>query len=282
MAEAAGLAVGIVSLLNIFDSCIGLAERIHDARTLGKDYEARIVMLWTLDRRLKNCRAKMNDGGSTIRIQINEDSRLQQGLGQLLALIQSHLSDVDKLLNKYNPEVAQNCLVQIDSSNIQLYSLEEAAEHQAANSARRQQKVSSFRKITWAVSDRKALVSTTEQIEQCVYSLEKLSEGVPPAMTFSPSSSSGLEDVAHPSIAAECNVSEDTTVAGVCVQSSVVGHTYHHNLIRGQSRVTQGDVGPDVPSEARSHTYVGNEITGNARVIQGNTSCMDMRSFWDD
>jgi hypothetical protein len=106
MAEAAGLVLGTIALVSLFQDCVDLLSKISAAKSIGRDYamlnakldiEKTLLLHW--DFRLSRFSPTAYDSRL-------DDHETQQIIKQILASIKILLSESDELKRRYSVEPA--------------------------------------------------------------------------------------------------------------------------------------------------------------------------------
>lgn len=283
MAEVAGLVLGAITLPTIFSSCLELADKISDARNLGRAYEDAYTKHLLLSVRLRNCGTKYRFLQQTQPAPDSECFLESEAVRRAICHIYRLLEETYDLQNRYRGIEEHRELVQSPARQAPIpWSFQETATALNKTSELRQRTMPFHRKVSWTMYDKKALEDLLKQFESYIEQLEKLAEA-------------RQSELPTPAVLGQNMLSAQTQIAGssysgknphetprLLQAGESSGHTYSQNIISGRARVRQGDIGYTAQVSARTHVYVGNNITGDARVLQGNTSGADMSSFWND
>ena len=293
MAEAAvGLTLGVISLAALFTTCIELADYIRLVDTHGKDYE----LLYTKFLLLK---ARLAAWGDALHVlnpgHENEQLRAcwpfeKEAIGRSLIAVRMLLQDAKKLEAKYGLREVDDLGTFGESSALKFSdNLRQLETSLQVISVRRQKVASWGRRVVWAIRDKKSfeLLVTDfafhiDQLEAFaaqlrVRTVERLHSTI--SNIREPGAIALLGDamaVPELNLDHEGSVVEDVQINP---NNTSRGHLYLRQIISGQARVLQGDLGLHENHGAR-HVYADNQILGDARVIQGNTSGDHLRDLW--
>lgn len=173
MAEAAGLAIGALSLVGLFSSAIECMEYVDLARNYAQDYEIALVKFLLL-------KGRLNAWGESLQVfsEGNENVELRRHWDEVKDIIKNSLEavshifgDVEKLQKGYG---LRSTISESHSSDLSRF-------HQVATAFRsvaqtRQRNTPITKKAVWAVHDRKKFGSLLADLSDIIGSLEKLSE----------------------------------------------------------------------------------------------------------
>lgn len=290
MAEAAGLALGVVSISALFSTCVELADYIKLASNLGSDYEATYTKFLLLKSRLVG-------SGSKIVLMLEDRNDRDNGecwkqyeilTARALVAIKDLLENANKLEQKYGlRQEGEGDTLLLKMKSCESSTLREVDHVLQVTSRQRQRKIHLGRKIVWAIRDKKAfdclisdLAFHVNELENIVIRAgEKLQSTLPNLpWRMSPAAIQLLEAAASDS---DLPDSMSVMVDPRSSQTSSDGHLYLRNQIKERARVIQGDIGETGP-HSRQHVYKENYISGDAKVLQGNLSSDFMEDFWND
>ena len=288
MAEAAGLALGAISLSGLLSTCIELADYISLARNVGSDYEISYTKFLLLRSRLSSSGQQLC---STFEMYADNDARnwYKNATIRNLIAIKDLLGDVQKLQEKYGLRQegdGDDMLIELQSHHSS--TLQEIESLLKASAERRQRKTPLGRKIVWAIRDKKAFDGLLSDLAFHIDEQEKfiirlggynLQQTLP---TLSPNVSTPairLLDLASsgPDVTSLGRVENNEH----CEGSASDGHLYLRNQIKEHAKVLLGDVGGK-DHQGRRHVFTDNAISGQATVIQGNVPPGFMDSFWSN
>lgn len=170
MAEAAGLAVGVVALASLFQTCVEFLEYFEAARNLSGDRELVSTKLGLLTTRLRRSGYEMK----VLHPPGQEDGGLHAVLsGETAAItrclvgISDILGDADQLKHKYGIDKRKH----LDWSSCFPFRLRP---QQPAKTSELSGRVSIRRHVVWAVRDKKRFDSLIQDLDFFITNLEKL------------------------------------------------------------------------------------------------------------
>lgn len=290
MAEAAGLAIGVVSLAGLCSACLELADYISLTQNLGHDYEVAFTKFLLLKARLTAWGNSLNvfqRGHENPQLRANW-SRESEVVQRSLVAIKQLLEDAAGLEQKYGLRNEAK-----GNAHALTVSLQRPADIDAVEQAldvavrQRQKRVPLRRKIVWAIRDKKAFGDLISQLAFYVNELEMLAQrlqvssvqSLSHSLQASPNTPAALpllEAATEEPDTGALRSKTDVERAAACTN----GHLFLRNEIRERARVLHGDVGRFDTAGAR-HIYSGNEVLGEAKVIYGNASAEVMRDFFE-
>ena len=291
MAEAAGLVVGAVSLATLFSTCVELAEYIHLAQNLGREYEESYTKFLLLKLRLQAWGRSMKIGDQDVDDQflqqLDEPERL--AVGRSLVAIKGLLLTVRTLQFRYSggsaPDEVSTALMTRHPPSADFQEIETQL---ATASCHRQKRASLRSKVVWAIRDKKAFEELIADLRLYVDELNHVAQRIsatndqPPSIERSRTASSNdnlsLKAVANEGLPAA--MKDGSSQELITRSISSLGHSYVGNKITERAKVLQGDIG-DFGQPGARHCYEGNEISGEAKIIQGNMSGMAWKEFWE-
>ncbi|KAI7385425.1 hypothetical protein KC336_g17967 [Hortaea werneckii] len=157
-AEAAGLAIGVIALASLFNTCLELFDYIEAGRDFLDDFNLACTKISALHRRLQIW-------GSVVRLgnQGNEHCALQDDTGRTaidacLRELDAVLRRTEKLKKRYEVNAIVPCQTHVDTGRIAAWS---------ANLRRR---------TTWSIRDKARLDKFVRDIEFLVEHLEKIAD----------------------------------------------------------------------------------------------------------
>jgi len=262
----AELAIGVISLASLFDTCVNGFSHIQLARSFSDDYERSSLELGLVQLRLYRW-------GEAVNISDNPGypADTTKFVRSILASILNTLETAQKVSAKYasNSSVARPASGQDDSINALRAKV-------AKLIISRQKSTSLVKKTTWSlyhkehferlISNTSRLVtelvdlfpaSQTRQAEVCALEVSEIAESGDPAQLKL------LQDVSR-------RVDELVSrVAGEAIRHT--GHTYQETFIGGQARAKLGDIVAlgAVKSGGTTHLYDRTTVSGTARVVIG-------------
>ena len=186
MAEAAGLAVGAVSLASLFSACIECMDYVSRARNYGKDFKNVMTKFDMLEARLKAwgrllCVNKPGNELQALRNQWREEKEI---VGKALNRIKDIFDDRQELEKKYGlheeEDEGDNVIKEESLSNaIDPLSLRNVDVERHPSSKSRQQGIPFWKKTTWAVHDSKKFDALVNDLDFYIRNLEKITKRLP-------------------------------------------------------------------------------------------------------
>jgi hypothetical protein len=294
MAEAVGVAIGVLGLLSLYDTCIELAEQIELARNIGTDYQEAFTKVLSLRARLQTCGASWN---KILKDNANRYSELEANFRPELDLTQKSLVEIKRLFE--NADTFHGLYGQdAPGGRVEEFSLIQtsAATFQSTGTAMNQLPVqmhrtrSLRRRIIWAVRDKKVF---DKNIKNLAFFIEQLEIQV---KRVSSASKALFQPVGQTQLASKCTLPINPTTSSLDMlsgtssqpmrleqDSNQSGHYFRDNIAQESARILQGNwESGNTSVKGMKHTYIGNYAGGNARIIQGNMIGYNMKEFWAD
>ena len=180
MAEAVGLAIGVVSLASLYQACVDCMECVSRGRNCGKDFELSMTRFILL-------KARLNAWGKSLQVDRpgNELPALreqweqeQTTIGRALIGIKDIFLDCQSLEKKYglqeqDPNDVGQELVEGTQTSISLESVERAFR---SSTRSRQHELPLWKKSIWAIRDSKKFDTFISNLAFFIDNLEKLSD----------------------------------------------------------------------------------------------------------
>lgn len=280
MAEAAGLALGAVSLAGLFTTCVGCLDYIDIVQNHGRDYELYMTKLILLKAKLNTWGRSLqvtNEGQENIVLR-NHWREEQENIGRCLIGIKTMFEEADKMESRYGLRQ-----LQADSGVISL------SQGQASNAfvqietvfrskmLRRQEGVSILQKTRWAIRDKKkfdvmitelaflidGLVDLGERLQTLEHQQKLLRVEI---QAITDANSISLMEQACNQLQA---ITRSQTTERRSEGTDNSGHTYIKTIIKDRARVLNGNIGDQSGDD---HIYQGTQVSDDAYAIQGNIS----------
>lgn len=208
MAEAAGLALGAVALVGLFQTAVEFLEYFEDARNLQADRELATTKISLLEVRLKQWGRDLHihevgqEWDAWLRMHCLEEGGL---IAKCLIGISSILGDASELTNKYGLDKTKrrNWSSVLFHVTRFLYELRRRAPKTKTSPAIEsfQKPTSLGSKVTWAVRDKKRFQSLLSELDFLITNLERVSGHLlqqdTPASRLSSESSRTLSTQTH-------------------------------------------------------------------------------------
>lgn len=196
MAEIAGLVIGGVSLVTLFDTCLSGYDKIELARNYGRDYERLVVKfellrtrfyLWGqamgLEQAPNSAQGLAEITESQIALCTNWNS-VKETVGNSLVAIQGLLQDLSKLEKSYGlVRISDSKVASAEASESQMVmrdrqkssALSEVFESLSVRSRSWQKESSPRKKFLWAIRDREEFQELINELLVFVENLEAVS-----------------------------------------------------------------------------------------------------------
>ena len=184
MAEAAGLAVGAVSLATLFSTCIECLDYVSRARNHGKDFKNAMTKFDMLEARLKAWGKLLlvDKPGNELQVLKNQWEHEQEIVGKALNRIKDIFDDRQELEKRYGlqeeeEEEEVNVVQQRSLSNVMASVRLKGIDARLRPYTRsRQQGVHYWKKTVWAVHDSKKFDTLIDDLDFYIRNLEKLTK----------------------------------------------------------------------------------------------------------
>ena len=270
MAEAAGLALGAVSLAGLFTTCVECLDYIDIAQNHGRDYELSMTKLLLL-------KAKLNTWGRSLQVtdEGQENTVLRdhwkeerENVGRCLVGIKTIFEEADKMESRYglrplpadpgtmslSQRQASNAFIQIDAVF-------------RSKLVRRQEGVSIFQKTRWAIRDKKRFDLMIAELAFLIDGLADLSERLQALELQQKLLRVEVQAITDPDSIRLMEQASDqlqvparsrTTERG-SEGTDISGHMYIDTIIKDRARVLNGNVGYQTGD---SHVYPRNTNLG--------------------
>lgn len=280
MAEAAGLALGAVSLAGLFTTCVECLDYIDIVQNHGRDYELSMTKLILL-------KAKLNTWGRSLQVTNEGQENIvlrdhwreeQENVGRCLMGIKTMFEEADKMESRYGLRQ-----LQADSGVISL------SQGQASNAfvqietvfrsklLRRQERVSILNKTRWAIRDKKRFDTMIAELAFLIDRLIDLCERLQALelqqkllrveiQAITDADSIRLMEQASDQLQA---IARSRTTERRSEGTDNSGHTYIETIIKDRARVLNGNIGDQSGDD---HMYRGTQVSDDAYAIQGNIS----------
>jgi hypothetical protein len=269
MAEAAGLAIGILSVASVLSTCLEARDYVQDTRNLGCDVVEVQTQLLTLVRRLKDCCAN-----ATFKRIVEAPDQLEDEhilILRTLHHIKKHLERARSICLRYVPEQGpQSAALRQFATTVE--GTDALLRHESLTV---QRSITLLKKLKWSTTSKPELDVVIPKLREHITELERLLQ-----MDVQSRRDGRALALDSPNVDAASVDTVPVTGSQRPVSSAASGHTYYRNII-DRARVMQGDLGEVARVSGKVHIYSENIITGNARVLQGNGSGADMDSFWN-
>ena len=280
MAEAAGLAIGAVSLAGLFTTCVDCLDYIDIARNHGRDYELSMTKLILL-------KAKLNAWGRSLQVTDEGQENIilrdhwreeREYIGKCLVGIKTMFEEADKMESKYGLRPFLT-----DSDTVSLS--REQASHAfiqietifKSKSMRRQKGVSMLQKTRWAIRDKKKFDLMIAELAFLIDGLTDLSErrqafklqqNLLRVEVQAITDADSIRLMQQASDQLEAPARSRITERG-SEGIDIPGHTYIDTIINDRARVLNGNVGDQ---SGNSHVYRRTQVSDDAHAVQGNMS----------
>ena len=155
MAEAAGLAIGVIGLAGLFTACVDCLDRITLARTHGRDLEISLTQMSLLNHRLSIWGeiVKAQNEGYELPALREKWPQIELTVGNALVSIKDAFMDVSRLEKQYGLKPAPENESTAAVSNHESRALNHIMDTFHIIQRRRQKKTSLVKKTLWAVHD---------------------------------------------------------------------------------------------------------------------------------
>jgi Prion-inhibition and propagation len=282
MAEAAGLVIGGIALIALFDDSIKFLECIDSGRHYSKEYEQALTMMLVLRARLAAWGESVNvsQPGQELPALRNGWSKYQEPVARSLVGIKSLFNNSKTLEQKYglkqsSMDPGAPPLVATPSHSGSF----EELEHSLATTIALRQRDTSFRKkFIWAIKDKKKFDALIAEVSAYIDGLEGISSSLNILSTQQEMFRNSVQQVRSAesiillagAVSELARASASAPTHGSQGFGDTIGHQYISTIVSDRANVLNGDVGN---VEGRSqHRYENTQVYGDARVVQGNMS----------
>ena len=180
MAEAVGLAIGVVSLVSLYSACVDFMDCVGKGRNCGKEFEVSMTRFILLEARLKawGKSLRINQPGDELPALREQWEQEQTTIGRALIGIKDIFADCQSLERKYGlqeqePQSDRQDIIEGEKASISLGSIERAFRSSAKS---RQQGLPFWKKSVWAIRDSKKFDALISDLTFYIDNLEKLSD----------------------------------------------------------------------------------------------------------
>ncbi|RYP50921.1 hypothetical protein DL768_003646 [Monosporascus sp. mg162] len=272
--EAAGLAVGAISLASLFTTCIDCLDYITLARNYGRDLEISLTQMSLLNQRLSIWGeiVKAQNEGFELPALREQWPQIGSTVGNALISIKEAFYDASGLEERYGLKAVPggtNTAAKIHESK----ALNQIMDTFHIIQRRRQKETSVVKKTWWAVHDKKKFDDLLRTISFNIDNLEKISENLNILEKQKKKLALVMDEIDDEDslkLLVEAEEADKNTA------SASSGHSFMNTIIGERARVIMGNAG----TSGASHEFRDTKITG-AHVHMGNMSGAVAKSFWN-
>lgn len=289
MAEAVGLAIGVLGLAGLFNTCVQCIDCISLGRDCGKDYELSLTKIILLKARLNAWGESLcvMQEGKELAVLRNCWLREKDVIGGCLLGIKTMFDDATQIEMKYGLKPCNTD--QYLSTQPQRQRSEAFRQIEDKFKSRvqvRQDDTSMRRKIYWAIWDKKKIDSLIVDLAFYIDGLEKLSDRLQVLSLQQRLLEAEIQTVTDTdSLRMLEDASVQTDTASMSQESTEkdsetrqnTSHQYIGIMIKDRAKVLNGNLGLQGQS---SHFYDGTRISDDAHVVQGDMSAEAALAFF--
>ncbi|KAB8343124.1 hypothetical protein FH972_022717 [Carpinus fangiana] len=281
MAEVAGLVIGGIALASLFTTSVECFETVQVGRNFGKDSHQLQLQLDLIQLRLTRWGESVNVFGkhpTRGALIVASSSREAQLANRLLLHIASTFKEAQDACGKLRHATYHDDMPALGGPQ----DLSALSDRVREMSLARQKQTPFFKKVKWAVSEKKQLSSLTSTLSGLVQQLEELF----PANRAKLQSLAEQEKSAIASLPCGPAALEAAKEAshevkdGILEEKILQRHSYDDIVTTGDAKVNNGDyyATPGASMKGPGHSYRNIRTSGNARVQNGD---MVGRSIFD-